>query len=45
MSKVTDLKKGEIMDFDHSTDHITDDLLKISKISTFLRRPKVIFFG
>ena len=44
MSKITDLEKGEIMDFDHSTDHIINDLMKISKISTFLHRPKLKIF-
>ena len=29
------------MDFDHSTDQIIDDLLKVSKISVFRRRPKL----
>ena len=38
MSKITDLEEGEIMDFDHSTDQIIDDLLKINKISNFRRR-------
>ena len=41
MPKITDLDEGEIMDFDHSTDQIIDDLLKVSKISIFHRRPKL----
>ena len=45
MSKITDLEESEIMDFDHSTDQIIDDLLTASKISFFRGRPKLIVFG
>ena len=44
MSKISDLEKGENVDFDHSTDQIIDDLLKVSKVSIFLRRPKLKIF-
>ena len=40
MSKITDLEESEIVDRDHSTDQIIDDLPKVSKISNFRCRPK-----
>ena len=41
MSKITDLEGGEIMDLDHLTYQIIDDLLQVNKTFIFRLGPKL----